>query len=419
MEKKLFIAILCFISPLSEIKLFDIKIVEFFLILSIFIIPFILIKNNSVARDKIRLVKLIQGYLWFIFFLSIFSFYALTFPSFSIPGTSILKTPLYLSFAKIAQLVLAITIFFIILRLLINSPRLINFFASSYIYAGLTNAAFGISSLITLFYGFDFGGAYDVSGPRAKGFFFEGGPFGVYLISVAVIVLINHFYLRRQSGILTIQYLTIIAIGLLASQSKAGIILGLILSTMYLYKSISISKATFFSVCILLTAFFSGYLDGIGGYIYDISNFSELVDSRQGDTAFMMGRVMALILIPRMIAEHPLTGIGIGNYSFQRNNPYFLQGLPQTDYWDLPGLGLLSDFAELGIPLTLFFILLITKPLRLIWHSNFPPLISLLASFQFFYYTVGGQTTFIYPWLISAFALALYINKNKEERGSI
>ena len=47
------------------------------------------------------------------------------------------------------------------------------------------------------------------------------------------------------------------------------------------------------------------------------------------------GRLGGAVLVPRMIADHPWTGIGLGNYPLMRNDPHYLQGLPTNDAWDL------------------------------------------------------------------------------------
>jgi len=120
---------------------------------------------------------------------------------------------------------------------------------------------------------------------------------------------------------------------------------------------------------------------------------------------------MAAHLVPRMIAEHPFGGIGFGNYSLQRNNPNYLQGLPTTSGWDLPGLGLAGYVAELGVPLVLFLIWLIWYPVKVIRFHKVSILVVLTASYQFFAHLVGVQITFVYPWLLTALALGYALNQ--------
>jgi O-antigen ligase len=111
---------------------------------------------------------------------------------------------------------------------------------------------------------------------------------------------------------------------------------------------------------------------------------------------------MAAILTPRIISEHPLLGIGIGNYSLQRNNPTLLDGLPPTDAWDLPGLGLIGYAAELGVPTTLLLMWLLWRPVVIALRSGAGPRVAAFGSLQFFVHAMGAQITFIYPWIVSS-----------------
>jgi hypothetical protein len=119
-----------------------------------------------------------------------------------------------------------------------------------------------------------------------------------------------------------------------------------------------------------------------------------------------MGRIVGAIIVPRMIAAHPLAGIGIGNYSLMRNDPEYLQGLPTVTDWDLPGLGLAGSSAELGIPLTVFLLAMLFKPLRQARRAASPVAVMLAASFQPIATLAGVNLNFFYPWLITALALS-------------
>jgi hypothetical protein len=136
-----------------------------------------------------------------------------------------------------------------------------------------------------------------------------------------------------------------------------------------------------------------------------------MIDLHSEDGNFAAGRIMGAIMLPRMIADHPIAGIGIGNYSLQRNNPDYLQGLPATTAWDLPGLGLLSYVAEVGIPLMLVLMWLLWAPVRLAGRRQVPALVVILTSYQFFANSLGVQITFAYPWLVTTLGLAYALNQ--------
>jgi hypothetical protein len=101
-----------------------------------------------------------------------------------------------------------------------------------------------------------------------------------------------------------------------------------------------------------------------------------------------------------------LLGIGIGNYSLMRNDPDYLKGLPSVNDWDLPGLGLISDAAELGVPLTVFFVILLLRPFQRARKMKAPGAFIAAAAFQPTALLLGVNLNFFYPWLISAFLLA-------------
>ena len=112
------------------------------------------------------------------------------------------------------------------------------------------------------------------------------------------------------------------------------------------------------------------------------SNFEQALFFHSDDPNLIMGRISAALIVPRMIAAHPVLGIGIGNYSLMRNDPDYLQGLPSVDQWDLPGLGLLGSTAEFGIPLVLLLLWLLLKPLRQARRRRARLMVVPLAAFQ-------------------------------------
>ena len=106
-----------------------------------------------------------------------------------------------------------------------------------------------------------------------------------------------------------------------------------------------------------------------------------------------------------MIEAHPITGIGLGNFSLLRNAPEYLQGLPTKDTWELPGIGLVAYVAELGIPLFVYLMVLLCMPA---WMCRFraSKFAFVLAAYQPLAHVFGVQLNFYYPWLCAAFALA-------------
>ena len=200
-------------------------------------------------------------------------------------------------------------------------------------------------------------------------------------------------------------------IALYASSSKSGILLLLVILIYFQIISGKIKRLIYISAVIFPLVIISGSLNGLLGYARDYNNFSEVANDRPGDTNLIMGRVMAAVLTPRMILDHPIAGIGLGNYSLQRNNPYYLQGLPFTEEWDLPGLGLIGYIAELGIPLLLILMWLMWSSIKIVRERQTSSLVVVLASYQFFACLLGVQITFFYPWMVTALALGYSLEK--------
>jgi hypothetical protein len=60
----------------------------------------------------------------------------------------------------------------------------------------------------------------------------------------------------------------------------------------------------------LLLTVFGGKLFG---YTYAYLNLEEALAYRPDDPSLIMGRIAAAAIVPRMIAAHPVAGIGVGN----------------------------------------------------------------------------------------------------------
>ena len=241
---------------------------------------------------------------------------------------------------------------------------------------------------------------------RARGFFNEGGPFGIYLVSVYVIGLIRRRVTGRRIGILNT---AILSAAFFLSASKAGILAAAILMLFAIMSAASFRKRVYYlTIAIVLLGGAAIWLDlgnQLLGYWYSYQNFDEELAARGNDYNLVVGRVSALHIVPKMILAHPITGIGFGNYPLMRNDPDYLDGLPTiTEIEDLPALGIPAIAAEMGIPVTIWLMSLLFTPY---WISRkrghviaiggiYLPLASILAV----------QLTFFYPWFVAACAYA-------------
>ena len=202
--------------------------------------------------------------------------------------------------------------------------------------------------------------------------------------------------------------LVLVWIALFLSASKSGLLAAIVCGGLATFFAPT-SRRRILAALVLPVAclsFLALFQFALSGYVRSYLGFDETVLYRPDDRNLIMGRVVAAFIIPRMIGSHPILGIGIGNYSLMRNDPDYLKGLPSVNDWDLPGLGLISDAAELGVPLTVFLIILLLRPFRRARKKKAPGAFIAAAAFQPIALLFGVNLNFFYPWLMTAFLLA-------------
>ncbi len=347
------------------------------------------------------------------------SIMALRLPFFPPPDVSAIKKPLLLSLSRIFELILAMYFMLAIANALAARPSLLRRGLDVYSTTGVLTAAASLSAWILmksaglpsfLVYGYE---------GRIRGLFNEGGPYGMFLVSVSVAMLVRRRLFAVRYLFLHRTALAILAAALFVSGSKAGLLAAILLCVVGAAASASTRLRIALAGACLLTvfAFFSLFEGRLYGYFYAYVNFDTALAFRPEDPSLIMGRVAASIIAPRMIAAHPWSGIGVGNYSLMRNDPEYLQGLPPVDAWDLPGLGLLGSAAEFGIPLTLFFLAVLLRPAVHAFKRGAPAVVGVAVAFQPVAFLLGVNLNFFYPWLIAAFALSREVVNSGGARG--
>ncbi|HEX8985533.1 MAG TPA: O-antigen ligase family protein [Bryobacteraceae bacterium] len=324
------------------------------------------------------------------------------------PGVSVLKRPVILSLARILELCLAVYFMLALARSFQIRRSLLRLALGAYTWAGVFSACVSILGWLLLeiagistfpVYGFD---------ARVRGFFNEGGPYGIFLVSVFVVVLLRARLFHLPYPFLHKAALCVLAVALFLTGSKAAILAGAVLGAIGFLSSRSRVQALAWSgLCAVVLIAALGLLGGRAfGYLYAYTNFEESLAYRPGDPSLIMGRVAAALIVPRIIEAHPLLGIGVGNYSLMRNDPEYLQGMPSVAEWDLPGVGLFGSAAEFGIPATLFFVAALLRPLLQARRRRAAAIVAVAAGFQPVAFLLGVNLNFFYPWLVAAFAIA-------------
>ncbi len=277
-----------------------------------------------------------------------------------------------------------------------------------YFWTGLASALYSLVSYpfarAEIFYG---GTAPNL---RARGFFNEGGPYGLYLISV-LLVGVSLYQMRWETRRWLLWSAPVLFVTFVASESKAAAVAVVALGVVDLlllrkaaqrFAVAAVIAGTFLAVSQVVDVTAGLRLYRQAGLTYErVSHFHK------GDVSYVIGRVAAAFIVPRMIAEHPLAGVGWGNYGLVRNAPEYRGAAAWVDFSDDPALGLVGLAAELGIPLTSLLVLCLLLPLMYLQRRRVPFHMMNLAVLQPIVHLFGAQLNMTYPWVVTAFALGL------------
>jgi hypothetical protein len=332
---------------------------------------------------------------------------SLRLPFYPPPDISLLKQPLAISLARLAELLLAMVSLLLVAGALGRSPKwrraVLDVFAG---VAILSACASILGWLLLKGAGVSTPLVYDFN-DRVRGFFNEGGPYGMFLVAASLAVLLRaHLkpYVYRFQAPAT---LALFGVALLLSGSKAGLLAAAGLASFgVLVSGNRRHKLILIGAVVLVLAVLALFQRQLLAYWLLYQDIDEVAAYHPGDPNYVMGRVTGALIVPRMIAAHPIGGIGLGNYSLMRNDPLYLQGLPPVDEWDLTGMGLVGAMAELGIPLALCLFAILLKPLRTARKRKAASVVAVAAAFQPLSFVLGVNLNFFYPWMITAFALA-------------
>jgi hypothetical protein len=143
------------------------------------------------------------------------------------------------------------------------------------------------------------------------------------------------------------------------------------------------------------------------GYQASAAQYERLSHYHKEDANFVYGRIAGAYIVPRMIAAHPLTGIGWGNYGLLRNAPEYRGAAVFTEGADDPGLGMFGLAAEIGLPLLGGLLVVLFLPYIYLRSLKAPAWLSNLALVQPIVHLYGAQLNLTYPWVVTAFALGL------------
>ncbi len=349
-----------------------------------------------------------SGLLVFLGLCAVVSGLALRLPFHPPAETSWLKQPGVLSLSRVCELFLVSYFMIAAAESLRLRPELFRKAADAYTAAATAGAAASVVGWML----FRFGSVanplvYGVES-RARGLFNEGGPYGIFLASAVAVALLRMHVARPRRPAVHYAAVAVLLAALLLSGSKTGLLALIGMCAVAAVLSGGRRGLVLVGVVVLLVAAFAArFQRSLYGYMFAYTNFDEAQFYRPNDPSLVMGRLAAMLIVPRMIEAHPVLGIGVGNYSLMRNDPAYLDGLPAVDGWDLPGMGLAGSAAEFGIPLTVFFMALVVRPLARARQRRAAPVVIAAAGFQPLAFLLGVNLNFFYPWLVAALAMSL------------
>lgn len=426
--EKILILLVFAVAPLTNVKIAEAEPINF---LSVPIVLF------ALAIDQHRKIGLLMprplarlAREWVLFVLSatiitLWLDWRLTF--YLPPGISLVRHPPILTLTRTAKLLIDVVAMFVLSSLLAQKPKLVRFAARAYVAVGLVNAIYALVSCLLCFVGIVHGdyesiwGAYTIQqwwweSVRARGFFSEGGPFGLYMVTVLIVLLFERYVLRDLPRSIFIACAAVLVSALLASRSKAAacsIVVLMMWAAFRASKFRQVGLAVFVVLLLAVWAIVAGFGEDFSDYWTDYELAPELMSLAPQNASLVAGRVAAAYVVPNMIADRPILGIGFGNYPVERNNPVYSWPLPPSPVWDAGGLGLFDSVAELGVPLFLCLVALVWKPVRMARRQFSPEIVVTLASCQFWVLVFGASITFLYPYLTTALALG-YLNGLRE-----
>lgn len=397
------------LSAMPALKLGDVQALELIQVLFLCVAAPVFVYSGMRIPVSGLWLQYGKGFLVFLCLSAGVSVLALRLPFYPPPDISWLKRPLLLSASRIFEYCLAIYFMIAVAETIRGRPELSRLALSLYSWVGSLSACASIA-------GWALAKGAGISTPlvygpdsRVRGFFNEGGPYGMFLVSVVLVVLLRRHLFPPVYPFLSKAVLCLLLAALLLSGSKVGLLAALGLCGIGVLVSGSRRQrlALTGGCVVILTGFFALFEGRLYGYAYAYLNFEESLYYRPQDPSLIMGRLAAAMIVPRMIAAHPLTGIGVGNYSLMRNDPDYLQGLPVVEEWDLAGMGLLGSTAEFGIPLSLFLLALLLRPSIRAGRRKSPAIVAVSAAFLPLAFLLGVNLNFFYPWLVAAFVLSL------------
>jgi hypothetical protein len=244
---------------------------------------------------------------------------------------------------------------------------------------------------------------------RLKGFYVEGGPYGLMLMFIFMLT----SFLEKSKSRLFKQFFLFIVIVLFA-KSKAGFLCLLVWIFLQNFSYLKVKlKAFLYPILIVgLIGFYFAFTAISYMYVEKLDKIRKEVRLRPNDPNLIMGRLSGFYIAPNMIKENPVFGIGLGNYPLLRNNKEYRGFFPLPDKTildaDASGFGGIIDIViDMGIVGLLVFMYLNYLIVKRLFGKNKGVVLQLGFLILFLF---GVQLYFSYPWAFLGVILAYQNN---------
>lgn len=339
----------------------------------------------------------------------VFAFASLRFEFYLPQNVSWQTLPISITVQRVIELVCAVSAMVYMAHIFLEEPVWLKRGVQIYVWTAVFSVVYSIVTWPLAYLGVAQMGVYLVNF-RWRGFYNEGGPWGLYLVSAIVV----GFAMYKRGWCTRWQIWAIealLVLGLVFSYSKASIamLLLLLVANAFLAGSMMRRLLMLMAVAAVLVvgSMVVNFVSSVKGYMAKAAEYERVSSMHRADTNFVAGRVAGAFIVPRMIAAHPLTGIGWGNYALLRNLPEYRGASVWYSGLDDPGLGFLAYVAQLGIPLGFYMALCLSLPAILATRRRCPVYVRNVAMIQPLTMFFGAQLNLTYPWVVSAFALGM------------
>lgn len=317
--------------------------------------------------------------------------------------------PVVITIQRLIELIASVTAMVYMAHVFTERPALMRAGLRIYFWTSVISVIYSIVTFPLAYMNIAQLGTY-LQNYRFRGFYNEGGPWGVYLVGAVLvsIALREKRWLSARSIYIGRVFL---GIGLIFSYSKAAYVALLILLLLQVLMARSMVRRVIVMASIILivsaATYFLNYNRTLERLVSSGQVYERISYLHRNDPNYVAGRVAGTFILPRMIAAEPWTGIGWGNYPLLRNRPEYRGASVWFDQFDDPGLGLLTYLAELGVPCFLLLMACLLMPAFLAARWKAKRYIVNLALLQPICHIAGNQLNVTYPWVVSAFALGL------------